>query len=146
MSRLVHWNLHCSNHKVAHAHTHYLFSKNVSQILQVCCFTCSVFHELGDALTNAPLDINMSQKFYHKLYKSSFSWAHEPLTHASLDTTVSQKFYHILYKSGFSWTHDSLTHGPLDITVSQKFYHKYYNHKRSVFHKRGDMSTHILLL
>jgi hypothetical protein len=43
--------------------------------------TCSVFHELDDLLTNAALDINVSQKFYHKLYKSGFSGAHKYCNH-----------------------------------------------------------------
>ena len=33
--------------------------------------TSPVFHEIDDALTHAPLDINMSQKFYHKRHNFS---------------------------------------------------------------------------
>ena len=60
--------------------------------------------------------MTLSQKFYHKLYKSGFRY--DGVTHAPLYMTISQKFYLKLYKSSFLY--DGVTHDPLNMTMSQK--------------------------
>ena len=47
---------------------------------------------------------NWFTKVFHKLYKSVFSGANDSLSHAPLDINGSQEFCHRLYISVFSWT------------------------------------------
>ena len=114
-----------------------------------------VLNEFDDSLIYAPLDVTVSQKFHHKVYKSGFSWDWCFINNILIKTWLCPKgFITKFTNSFFSWDwcfiniclyrHDCVTKvSPqrLQVRVSlwwsntckswlffiYKFYHKVYN-------------------